>query len=135
MLGQLLYKRVELEEGVPVQFLAVHVLRWDPKLMGKSTHGFIELDPETTQDDLAQLRHIAQCAREELARAKVGSSVWQALRFILTPPAARAKKDEPTWESLRNYIDYPEPDQAMEQLVEPREPSTPSEPNEYTNPV
>ena len=110
----MLYEMVELEEGVSVQFLAVHALRWYTESMVKPTCGFIELDPETTHEDLVRLKHIAQRAREELARAKPGSTLWEALRFILSPPIKGTEiiGKEPTWESAgRGYVDYPEPDQ------------------------
>lgn len=112
----MLYERIELGEGTPaqLQFLAVHVLCWDLELMGEPTWGFIAIDPRTTRDELTRLREIAQRAREGLTHAKAGSAVWEALRFILSPPvkATETTDEEPTWESLgQTYIDYPEPDQ------------------------
>lgn len=104
----MLYKIVELEEGAPVQFLAVYVLGWDSNSMGEPTCGFVELDPETTHEDLIHLRHIAQCVREELARASPGSPVWQALRFILSSPIEKTQ-EELTWESSHDHVDHSEP--------------------------
>lgn len=66
------------------------------------------------QDELTRLRGIAQRARKELARAKPGSTLWEALRFILSPPIKGTEivGKAPTWESLgRGYVDHPEPDQ------------------------
>lgn len=103
----MLYEMVELEEGVLVQFLAVQVLRWDWNLMGKPTHGFVQVDPETTHEDLVHLKRIAQRVRGELARAKPGSAVWEAMRFILSSPIEKAQ-EEPTWESAgRDHEDHP----------------------------
>ena len=79
----MLHKTVELEDGTPMQF---HTPRW-------------EVDPETTHEDLARLKRIAQRVREELERAKPGSAVWEALRFILSSPIEKAQ-EEPTWESM-----------------------------------
>ena len=108
----MLYEMVEPEEGTLVQFLAVQVLHWDWSLMGKPTHGFIQIDPETTHEDLIHLKRIAQRAREELARAKADSTLWEALRFILSAPVETTDDEGPTWESdYWGYVDYPEPDQ------------------------
>ena len=92
----MLYERVE-ERNTSVQFLAVHVLCWD-ETMGSPTCGFIVVDSETTREDLTHLKRIAQRVREELARAKPGSVVWEVLRFILSSPVEKAQ-EEPTWES------------------------------------
>lgn len=40
-----LYEMVELEDGVEVQFVGVHVLRWQ-KEWGEPQVGFVEYDPE-----------------------------------------------------------------------------------------
>lgn len=37
-----LFKMIELEEGVPVQFLAVYALHWRPE-WGEPEYGFIEV--------------------------------------------------------------------------------------------
>lgn len=40
-----LFKMVELEEEVEVQFLAVYALRWQPE-WGRPQYGFVEYEPE-----------------------------------------------------------------------------------------
>lgn len=41
----MLYKQVELKEGVPVQYLGVYVLRWRPE-WGEPTVGFVEVEED-----------------------------------------------------------------------------------------
>ena len=108
-----MYERVEPKGCAKMQFLAIHTLCWDSELMGEPTDGFVAIDPGTTHDDLTQLREIAHRTREELARAKAGSTLWEALRFILSAPVETTDDDEgPAWESdYWGYTDYPEPDQ------------------------
>jgi len=45
----MLYKRVELKEGVPVQFVGVYVTKWQ-KEWGQPTVGFVEDEAETIND-------------------------------------------------------------------------------------
>ena len=97
----MLYETVELEDGTLAKFCTPC---WDT-----------EVDPETTHEDLVYLKRIAQHVREELARAKPGSAVWEAMSFTLSLPIKGTEErteKEPTWEAPSNHIDYPEPDQA-----------------------
>jgi hypothetical protein len=76
---------------------------WEVEMTGLRAR-FVKVNPETTHEDLVHLKRIAQRAREELERAKPGSAVWEALRFILSPPIKPIKGTEivgkePTWES------------------------------------
>jgi len=48
-LNKMLYKRVELKEGVPVQFVGVYVTKWQ-KEWGQPTVGFVEDEAETIND-------------------------------------------------------------------------------------
>src|SRR3990172_9491654 len=38
------YKRIEMRDGEPVQFLGVYATRWDWQEMGEPTVGFIEVE-------------------------------------------------------------------------------------------
>ena len=70
----MLYKRVEIDEDIPVVFVGVHVLRWRPEL-DEPTVGFVEAAVYTLDNALSDLAGVqlidntgteADIARQEI---------------------------------------------------------------------
>jgi len=55
----MLYKRVELKDGVEVQFVGVYVLKWK-KEWGQPEVGFVEVE-DTRQDDSPDANQWCDC--------------------------------------------------------------------------
>jgi hypothetical protein len=50
-----MWKLVKLEEGTPVQYLAVHAVKWRECCMGQPSVGFVELEYEQTPEEYGVL--------------------------------------------------------------------------------
>lgn len=59
-----MYKKVELDEGTPVQYVGMYILRWKPE-WGKPEVGFVEADVDHEFLNNPEIRHLL-CEVEQL---------------------------------------------------------------------
>lgn len=85
----MIYKAVELEEGVQVQFLAVYALRWRPE-WGEPKIGFIEID-DNLMDAAPDLLKACKKALSYLAARMVAESGHETAMCDLSEAIRKAK--------------------------------------------
>jgi len=86
------YIRVELSEGVPVQFLGVYALRWQPE-WGQPSVGFIEAEDDN--ELAAALAAKDQAEREAVAwRAQSGTTALQLSDSCIERDAALGRAEQ-----------------------------------------
>lgn len=86
----MIYKAVELEEGVQVQFLAVYALRWRPE-WGEPKIGFVEID-DNLIDAASDLLEACKKALSYLAGRLIAESGHKTVMCNLSKAIEKAEE-------------------------------------------